>query len=295
MSTAPIPIKHPIIRWLVYSHVWMALCAAAQVWWTFMYVDFDGPVFRLITFTFLGTVSAYGFMRLMRAKGALADSVPLFNWVDRNRIWQWIMVLITSAIAFIIIYPLIEKLIGILWWIVPICLLYVLPFNYPRRYFGLRAIPALKVPIVGLVWAVVTVIMPERVADDPTSEPIVFLLFVQRLLFVMALTIAFDIRDAAIDPPALRTIPQMFGDHAARWIAIGMIVIAIIISFVLNATDRFSDRTAFHLLPVIGFVLSAILLHRSDRSRSEMYFGFTIDGMLILTPVLAWIGSQIGQ
>ena len=204
------------------------------------------------------------------------------------------MVALTGLIASWIIFPLIEELIGILWWIVPICILYVLPFGYPRRYFGLRAIPALKVPIVGLVWAVVTVALPLQVSGITFSDPIAQLLFFQRFLFVMALTIAFDIRDGLIDPPALRTIPQLFGDRAARWIAIGMIVVSILISFIINATDPISDRIAFHLLPVPGLLLSAILLHRSDRSRSEMYYGFTIDGLLILVPVLAWIGTLIG-
>ena len=283
-------IQQPIIRWLVYSHVWMALCAAAQVWWTFMYIVDRSDELRLIAFTFLGTISAYGFMRLMRAKGALADSVPLFNWVDRYRVLQWIMVAITGSLSIIIIFPLIGKLIGILWWIVPVCLLYVLPFGYPKRYFGLRAIPALKVPIVGLVWSVVTVIMPATAADVQFSDRIVLLLFFQRFLFVMALTIAFDIRDSAIDPPGLRTIPQLFGDRSARWIAIAMIGISGGISIGLAMIDPHSDRIFVHLLPLIGMIISAFLLHRSDRSRSEMYFGFTIDGMLILLPVLAWIG-----
>ncbi len=256
-----------------------------------MYLDDRSNAARLITFTFLATVSAYGFMRLMRAKGALADSVPLFNWVDRNRIWQWIMVAISGSLSIILILPLIGKLIGILWWIVPICLLYVLPFGYPQRYFGLRAIPALKVPIVGLVWAVVTVIMPATAADVHFSDRIVLLLFFQRFLFVMALTIAFDIRDSAIDPPDLRTVPQLFGDRSARWIAIGMIVISALVSIAFSLLDP--DHEYIHLFPLIGMIISAILLHRTDRSRSEMYFGFTIDGMLILLPVLAWFGSML--
>ena len=230
-------------------------------------------------------------MRLMRAKGALADSVPLFHWVDRNRIWQWIMVVITGSLSIIIILPLIGKLIGILWWIVPICLLYVLPFGYPRHYLGLRAIPALKVPIVGLVWSVVTVIMPSFAADMDLSDPIVVLLFIQRFLFVMALTIAFDIRDSAIDPPGLRTVPQLFGDRSARWIAIGMIVISALVSIAFSLLDP--DHGSVHLFPLIGMIISAILVHHADRNKPEIYYGFTIDGMLILLPVLAWIGSML--
>ena len=257
----------------------------------FMYMDDRSAELRLIMFTFLATVSAYNFMRLMRAKGALADSVPLFQWVDRNRVWQWIMVAISGLLSVIFIFPLIGKLVGILWWIVPICVLYVLPFGYPRRYFGLRAIPALKVPIVGLVWAVVTVVMPGSVADDPSSEPIIFFLFIQRFLFVMALTIAFDIRDSAIDPPGLRTVPQLFGDRGARWIAIGMIIIAASVSISFSLLDP--DHGSVHLLPLIGMIISAILVHFADRSKPEIYYGFIIDGLLIFLPLLAWMGSML--
>ena len=289
----PTPIRSPIIRWLVYSHVWMALCAVAQVWWTFMYLDDRSAELQLIAFTFFATVSAYGFMRLMRAKGALADSVPLFQWVDRNRVWQWILVAISGSLSVIFIFPLIGKLVGILWWIVPICLLYVLPFGYPKRYLGLRAIPALKVPIVGFVWAVVTVTMPSIAVGLEFTEPLAYLLFIQRFLFVMALTIAFDIRDSAIDPPGLRTVPQLFGDRGARWIAIGMIIIAAGISIGLAIIDPVSDRMFMHLLPLIGMFLSAILVHHADRSKPEIYYGFIIDGLLILLPLLAWIGSML--
>ncbi len=256
-----------------------------------MYLNDRSNAARLITLTFLATVSAYGFMRLMRAKGALADSVPLFQWVDRNRVWQWIIVLSSGLLSVIFILPLIEKLIGILWWIVPICLLYVLPFGYPKRYLGLRAIPALKVPIVGLVWSVVTVIMPATAADVHFSDRIVLLLFFQRFLFVMALTIAFDIRDVLIDPPRLRTIPQIFGDRGARWIAIGMLVISALVSIAFSLLDP--DHGSVHLSPLIGIFISALLVHHADRMKPEIYFGFTIDGMLILLPVLAWIGSMV--
>ena len=258
-----------------------------------MYLDDRSNAARVIAFTFLATVSAYGFMRLMRAKGALADSVPLFQWVDRNRVWQWIIVLSSGLISVIFILPLIEKLIGILWWIVPICLLYVLPFGYPKRYLGLRAIPALKVPIVGFVWAVVTVAMPLKLSGIAFSDPIASLLFIQRFLFVMALTIAFDIRDSAIDPPGLRTVPQLFGDRSARWIAIGMIAIAGLISIGLSVIDPFSDRIFMHLFPLIGMIISAILVQKADRTKPEIYYGFIIDGMLILVPLLVWIGAMI--
>lgn len=198
-----------------------------------------------------------------------------------------------AVIGGISLLPLIPRLISILWWILPICLLYVVPFGYPNRYFGLRAIPTLKVPLVGLVWAVVTVILPGMAADDPASEPIIFFLFIQRFLFIMALTIAFDIRDSALDPPALRTIPQIFGDHIARWIAIGMVAIAIVISVFLAVIEKIPDRPSMHLLPVIGMLFSTMLVHHSDRTRPEIYFGFFIDGMLILLPLLAWIGSKM--
>ena len=281
-----------MLRWLVYSHVWMAACTGAQVWWTFMFLEKWESMIPLVTFAFFGTISAYGFMRLMRARGDLVEQVPLFGWVYRNRRSSWILVILTGGIALLAILPLLGKLLGLLLWVVPICLLYVLPFGYPARHIGLRAIPAMKVPLVGLVWAMVTVCLPLRSAGVPLLEDRSMLLFLQRLLFVMALTIAFDIRDSTHDPPSLRTLPQLFGDHRARWIAIGMIALAGAISVFFSA--RGPEPPAMHLWPLFGWLISSVLIHRSHRMMPELYFSFAIDGMLILVPVLAWIGSAIG-
>lgn len=292
MRLQPQPIRDPIIRWLVYSHVWLALGAAAQVWWTFMHWPDRDPGSRLVLFAFSGTISAYGFMRLMRAKGDLARSVPLFSWVERNSVWQWIMVLITAVIAFGAIFPLIDRLIGILWWVVPICLLYVLPFGYPKRYFGLRAVPLLKVPLIGIVWCMITVVLPLRSADPALPDPIASLLMFRSILLIMALTIAFDIRDSKLDPPALRTIPQLLGDRGAKAVAIGMMVICMLIQLALSKIDLAYGTLMFHLFPIAGMVYATVLIGRSDRSKPEVFFGFTIDGMLILIPLLAQLGGM---
>ncbi len=291
-TPAPRPIQSPIIRWLVYSHVWLALGAAAQVWWTYMYLSDRNSEPHLIAFTFFGTLSAYGFMRLMRAKGPLAEVVPLFSWVSRHRRLQWIMCSITGLIAFIAIMPLTSQLIGMLWWVVPICILYVLPFGYPERYFGLRAVPALKVPLVGIVWAVVTVAMPLRTIGLELDDPHVPLIFFSRVLLIMALTVAFDIRDAAIDPPGLHTIPQLLGDRGARGLAIAMMLVSAVLLFMLSRGLRPLYILSFFLV-ILGYAIATWLISKADRSRPEIFFGFTIDGMLILIPMLAWLGGMI--
>ena len=71
-----------------------------------------------------------------------------------------------------------------------------------------------------------------------------------------------------------------------------MIALAGAISVFFSA--RGPEPPAMHLWPLFGWLISSVLIHRSHRMMPELYFSFAIDGMLILVPVLAWIGSAIG-
>ena len=62
-------------------------------------------------------------------------------------------------------------------------------------------------------------------------------MFVHRLCFVFAITIPFDIRDLKYDSLQLKTIPTIFGEEKARYIAyatLGIYELLIIVQFIFG-------------------------------------------------------------
>jgi hypothetical protein len=145
-------------------------------------------------------------------------------------------------------------------------LLYALPFI--KRRISLRDIPFLKIHLIAISWALVSVVFIWESANEP------LLLFLEKYLFVLAITIPFDIRDIGVDEPNKKTIPQLLGVNSARVLSVFVLICSWFICH-LNSLSHFS----------VDFIyLTAILLcFLSQPRRSDYFFSFLIDG----TPLFA--------
>mgnify|MGYP001364206609 FL=1 len=86
--------------------------------------------------------------------------------------------------------------------------LYAVPF-LPNNT-NLRTLPTLKIFIIAVVWAGVSVYLPVVYeASAFTTE--FYLMLAQRFMLVLALIIPFEIRDLTYDSAALGTLPQVLG------------------------------------------------------------------------------------
>ena len=74
----------------------------------------------------------------------------------------------------------------------------------------LRNIAGVKIYVVGITWAIITVLLPVMEEGLSLSADI-WIVFLQRFLFVVALVLPFDIRDIEVDAKHLKTIPQKIG------------------------------------------------------------------------------------
>ncbi|MDG1572067.1 hypothetical protein OZ410_07050 [Robiginitalea sp. M366] len=102
-----------------------------------------------------------------------------------------------------------------------LALLYALPLLPGMR--NLRSFGLLKVFWVALVWTLLTLWIPYW-EFSPWKGGLA-LEGLQRLLLVCLLMLPFEVRDMAIDPPSLITLPRklgMAGTHALGWIGVGV-------------------------------------------------------------------------
>lgn len=287
-------IKNPIVRFVVHGHVALATGAALQVWW--IEEDwFGGGSWNRSAAAFFATLAVYGLTRLIRAKDDALKEAPLFVWYRRNANAMGASVALSALLAMIFLHDESIEVLIRLWPVIIPALLYVAPFRLGGRAIGLRSVPGLKSLLVAWVWAAGTVLLASS-SHKFNLEPVLIPVFVG---FYWAIAIAFDCRDAAVDSPSLRTLPQLLGARTSRVLALLMLMplaLMLLVSLSFSGYPRTVDAgpvTDWSLvLPLVGLVLPAFLIMRSTASRHWSHW-LLLDASIALIPLLALLGGML--
>lgn len=284
-------LRHPLMRWLVYGHVWVALAVVAQTIWTIRFLPHGDALMRYAWAAGLGSFAAYGIMRIARARSPERDRFANLSWYAGNRTLT--IVLVGSAIvgALLLAWPFRASLWPLL---VPVALLaffYVTPFTSKSGTgYGLRSVPMLKAFLISGLWVVVTVAIPLRIDPDGHALPTIVAMACMRFPFILALAIVFDIRDLASDPPALRTVPQLIGIRGAKATA----ALLLLISGTLEAVFLHQlDRVGALIGLSVAYVITLMLCLLAPARRDAFHYGFLVDGTMILVPLAVLIGDRL--
>lgn len=181
-----------------------------------------------------------------------------------------------AATAFMLSIP--ELLLAILLSILTAS--YALPL--PGDQINLRNRFGMKIFIIALVWTGATVWLPILTAARGTliiSD--VAILSVQRFLFVVVLTLPFDIRDLSNDHPTLGTVPQLIGVKKTRLLGVILLTICVLLGLIIHSPSG----EAFIILAIIS-ILTGVLILRSMTSQSRWFASFWVEGVPILWALL---------
>lgn len=288
MPAAPL---RPVWQWLVYGHLWLAICAAAQVGWTGLFMVDAPELWRYALSVALGTFAGYCVMRLARANSPEHAQFANLTWYNQHRRTIIVLVAFSGVLAFILLWPLWLRL----WpWLVPVVLLaffYVTPFSDRKgNAIGLRSIPFVKTWLISVLWVIVAVAVPLRLDAHEHSVGLQLGMACMRLPLILSLSIAFDIRDLDNDPPRLRTVPQLFGVRGAKALAIFLLCAsAAMESLFLRGLD-YGNAVPVML---IGYACALVLILRAKPVRDPIYYAFLIDGIMVLIPLCVWLGTRL--
>ena len=297
---SPVGIRNPLLRVLVYGHVWLALGAAAQVWWISSFFGSESLVPAL--FAASATFSAYGCMRLFRMNTPGMLRSEHMTWFRRNRWTMTLFIAVSGMCAMALGWPMFPRFSPALLLACAFTIFYVLPdIGHTPDMRGLRRIPFLKSFLIAYVWAAMSVLVARAGIEEPMIADGRLMLLVVQFCFFLAMAIVFDVRDTAFDPAAIRSIPQVIGDRATRFVVVVLMVIPIlIVAMYFLATNMDGDTPVqnedfdpTYIGTLIGYIVAATLFSYATPQRSALYYGLLLDGMLILIPVLAWMGSLL--
>jgi 4-hydroxybenzoate polyprenyltransferase len=279
---------------LLFSNVFMALCAVAQGLVTFHIIGVK-PVFSVLALLFASTLGLYNFcILIIRPKNPQNSSYRRIRWFFK---YHRLMVTITIAallslvpLFFMLAWPSKMLLVGL----AALSFAYGLPlFASKGGKTGLRNVPGLKAISITLVWTLSCVLLPILEAQDtlhmevPTAS--IWIILCKRFLFIAALTVPFDIRDLFQDRIAgLQTIPVAFGEQRAYWFCQLLLAGHIVLLLLLWNYNLTSD---FFALASVA-ILTGWLIFKSTWKRDEYYYFFYLDGVLILQYIALVVFKQ---
>ena len=277
-----------IVNFYIYSSLHISLTASLFVLEVFFLfrIDIDWTYIGLV---FSATMFIYSIHRVIGLK-----KVEYKSSSGRYKI-------IKTFKSHIILYALIS-LIGVAWigislpieyyyFLIPlavISLLYTLPvFGKGRR---LRDIGYLKIFLIAFVWAYIS--LGHNLNDLMINKLFICLLFLERFLYILCVTLPFDIRDLDIDQKMyVNTIPSYLGIQQTYILVSGILIICYLLSLgVYYFLNILTITTA--IIVGISLLSTYILINVSKGKDSDYYYSGLVDGAILLKSIIVIIGLK---
>lgn len=231
-------------------------------------------------FVGLSIIVSYNFIRFVEIK---TNRLNWFkNWFIRNE--KYVLVLSLISIFFIGSI-LLSKSFNLMSLIIlfPFAFMtffYVIPlFKIGKTEVSFRNFPIIKIFSIAIAWAGITVLFPLIEAGFNFTFN-VYIEFVQRLFFLIAITIPFDIRDVQTDSKSLKTLPQVFSIKMSKVIGYVLLIGFVGLEF-LKVDFIISDIYVLLLIAII----TSLFLAFSSVTKSRYYTSFWVESVPII-----WFG-----
>lgn len=271
---------------LVYSNLFIACCAVAQTTLTYRLLDL---AYRLDILVLVGASTMVFYSTPQVLHGRAAPTTAKLRWSQQNRPLFLTLVAVATALSITMLLQL--QIPGIMGCALVgiVAMAYYTPLLRRKgRREGLRGLYGAKVFYIALVWGLVCVGLPALVAYA-TGLLVEEAALVQQsacvFVFVLAITIPFDIRDQQSDRRyGLRTLPVLVGTKRSCYL--GVVLLVLHMALVMASEYGFYIR-----LPLIVVSALALLLLATAKAEKPDYFYFlALDGLLILQ----WLAVEAG-
>ncbi len=276
-----------VFNLLLYGNFFIAFCALALLWQTELILYESIHCNYLSIFVFSATLFLYALHRIVGIQKVQAFSNKYrYAIINQYRNHILIYALLGGGVAAWFFFYL--NTTSQLFIILPafLALGYVLPFFGNER--RLRDFDYLKIFLVAIVWAFTTVLLPLIEHGTLLLSYTSILLLLERMLFIFAITLPFDIRDLKVDESIkVKTIPAMIGIPMTKGLAGVSLLGAFMISGLLYVNGLYS----FPVIIALGISYSStyLLVHRCDQTNHDYYFTAIMDGTMIIQFLLVYV------
>jgi len=270
-------IKRFFTHW-AFSNFNIALAALCYTISTYTVYEINPIDKALLILVFTATLSNYIFHRTFPVYFYQYKSHP-------NSIFQWTIhhlsfLTFTFCVAIFVLGITFLKMNWVTQFslivLALITLLYSLPiFKKNKRRKRLRDIAYLKIGLIAFTWALVCGNLPLLQAQETYNFTQHASVFLEKFLYIIAITIPFDIRDMEYDKSVgVKTLPIQLG--IGKSIAIALL--CLILSFVVLVC--ISNHFQFQLAYAFTYSISAYLIIESAQPKNNFFYLFYIDGLM---------------
>ncbi len=276
LSKISLPVK--VLRFFVFANFFITLCALVMSLYTSLVFSL-GLNTPLLIFTAFGTLCSYSFHWLLPSTHN--ELSPREKWSARNRTLLFVLFFIGAAGSFYSLIPLAKHINALL----PLIILTFLyssgklprgPFVFFRKYFIGKTI------YLALMWSLVTAYLPVVISDTVWSAQHTLFL-VNRFFFLFAICILFDLRDKELDTlQGIKSFITLLSHNRIKYLYYSSTGLSFITGIYLHKYG-FSLVTLFTLL--VPVLITAFVYNYSSRTRSELWFYFILDGLMMLSGI----------
>ncbi len=226
-------------------------------------------------FVFFSTLLSYNAIRFLR----IGEIDTWYNlWLKQNKKNLYAISLFS---LFTLIYLSFYLRLKALIILIPFALA-TLFYVFPIKKYSLRKVAGLKLFLITFSWAGITVLFPlvQNYIQLRTED---WLSFFQRFLFIIVITIPFDIRDISYDVSELKTLPQQIGIYKTKFIGSLLLLFFLLLEFIKPITEQ-------HLFTTILIsLISSLLLWFATQKQSKYYSAFLVESLPIIWWIILWI------
>ena len=278
------------VNLLLYSNFWIAACATAMTLQTYFILEGRLVWSPLIGFVFSSTLFLYALHRIV----GLVKVQPFTNKgryqvISKFKSHILVYALLSGCLSAYFFFQL--KYQTHLMLLIPglISLAYVLPIFAKKR--RLRDLPFIKIFLVAVVWAWVTVMLPFIEQGAPLQSSL-WLMLLERACFIFAITLPFDVRDLEVDKHNnVKTIPSTIGIKKTKAFALALLILSTAFAAV-NAYQYFYEIDVFFGI-FFSTLITASILNYMDKTQNDYYFTGLVDGTILIQFMLILLVSLL--
>ena len=275
-------ILSKIVGLCVDSSIWVAISVASLVGVTSYNLQLPVDIVLLLV-VFFGTIFGYNFIKYFektQLKGFQLNKLTFdyncFVEEFKKLKYKERVIFIISSISLMLSFLLLLKLGGstVLSLLIPA--VFTFCYAVSLGYKTLRNISGIKIYVVAFVWAFVSVLLPVIEKEIELSYD-VWILLLQRFVFVVVLILPFEIRDLSVDDKLLGTLPQRIGVKNTKIYGLLLLMVFFFLEFLKD------ELLAINLLvmPLI-FLTTILFLVLSSEKQSKYYSSFFVEGVPVL-------------
>lgn len=279
------------VNLLIYGSAFIGLCAAAITALTFELIGILPKHFDYVLLIGLATAALYSSHRVIGLhKLDHVEDMGRYAVIRKYKQHIWLYTIIWFVLS--IWFFLKVANLSFVLWLLPggaIAFAYVLPFLSKGR--RLRDLGWMKIIMIGWSWGWLTAFIPAYYFGEASLQ-MGIIIGLERMLWIIAITIPFEIRDIAVDRSVgLTTLPAQFGTK--RTMRTGFVLCIMIILLAMISGFHYFNPTYVYTM-IITCILTYWVLKKSLKVHDDYFFSGVIDGLMILAVFIYWTLDKIG-